>query len=142
MSDTPRTDAIANEVNEYSRGEWVPARFARRLERELNAAIHDLQRAMANHVADLNAAPPSPERESPVVGHTPAVAAPYVRAAFINAIAEEGTKAEAVEYLQKEWNENCELRRACKESLDYVRRMEGSLSAPAHPLYQVLKALI
>jgi hypothetical protein len=29
---------------------------------------------------------------------------PFVRAAFINAIAEEGTKAEAVEWLQKEWN--------------------------------------
>lgn len=31
-------------------------------------------------------------------------------AAFINAIAEEGTKAEAVEWLQMQWNENCELR--------------------------------
>lgn len=35
---------------------------------------------------------------------------PHVPAAFINAIAEEGTKAEAVEYLQKLWNENCALR--------------------------------
>lgn len=35
---------------------------------------------------------------------------PYVRAAFINAIAEEGTKEEAVSYLQKKWNENCALR--------------------------------
>ena len=34
----------------------------------------------------------------------------YVRAAFINAIAEEGTKEEAVSYLQKQWNENCALR--------------------------------
>lgn len=33
-------------------------------------------------------------------------------AAFINAIAEEGTKEEAVQYLQKIWNENCELRAA------------------------------
>jgi hypothetical protein len=31
-------------------------------------------------------------------------------AAFINALAEEGTKAEAIEWLQKTWNENCELR--------------------------------
>lgn len=30
-------------------------------------------------------------------------------AAFINAIAEEGSKAEAVSFLQKTWNENCEL---------------------------------
>ena len=37
---------------------------------------------------------------------------PHVRAAFINAIAEEGTKAEAVEWLQTEWNENCALRAA------------------------------
>jgi hypothetical protein len=35
-------------------------------------------------------------------------------AAFINAIAEEGTKAEAVEWLQKTWNENCELRAALR----------------------------
>lgn len=35
---------------------------------------------------------------------------PYVRAAFINVIAEEGTKEEAVSYLQKQWNENCALR--------------------------------
>jgi hypothetical protein len=31
-------------------------------------------------------------------------------AAFINAIAEEGTKDEAVEWLQKTWNELCEAR--------------------------------
>lgn len=36
--------------------------------------------------------------------------APHVPAAFINAIAEEGTKAEAIEWLQKQWNENCALR--------------------------------
>lgn len=30
---------------------------------------------------------------------------PYAPAAFINAIAEEGTKDEAVEWLQKTWNE-------------------------------------
>ena len=35
---------------------------------------------------------------------------PHVPAAFINAIAEGGTKAEAVEWLQKLWNENCALR--------------------------------
>ena len=35
---------------------------------------------------------------------------PHVPAAFINALAEEGTKAEAVAYLQKEWNENCALK--------------------------------
>jgi hypothetical protein len=38
----------------------------------------------------------------------------HVPAAFINAIAEEGTKAEAIEYLQKQWNENCALRAELK----------------------------
>ena len=31
-------------------------------------------------------------------------------AAFINAIADEGTKAEAIEWLQKTWDELCDLR--------------------------------
>lgn len=35
-------------------------------------------------------------------------------AAFINAIADEGTKAEAVQYLQKTWNELCEARKTIK----------------------------
>ncbi len=39
---------------------------------------------------------------------------PHVRAAFINAIAEEGTKAEAVDWLQKQWNETCALRAELK----------------------------
>lgn len=30
---------------------------------------------------------------------------PHVPAAFINAIAEEGTKEEAIEWLQKRWNQ-------------------------------------
>lgn len=34
--------------------------------------------------------------------------APHHPASFINAIAEEGTKAEAIEWLQKIWNELCE----------------------------------
>lgn len=36
---------------------------------------------------------------------------PHVPAAFINAIAEEGTKAEAIHYLQETWNELCAARR-------------------------------
>lgn len=35
---------------------------------------------------------------------------PHVPAAFINAIREEGTKAEACDWLQKTWNELCALR--------------------------------
>lgn len=35
---------------------------------------------------------------------------PHKPAAFINAIAEDGTKAEAIRYLQETWNEVCALR--------------------------------
>lgn len=41
--------------------------------------------------------------------------APHHRAAFINALAEEGTKAEVVEYLQKTWNNLCEARARIRE---------------------------
>lgn len=34
----------------------------------------------------------------------------HVPAAFINAIAEEGTKAEAIAFLQKQWNEYWAMR--------------------------------
>ena len=36
-------------------------------------------------------------------------------AAFINAIAEEGTKAEAIKYLQETWNELCDLKEILTE---------------------------
>ena len=36
---------------------------------------------------------------------------PRTPAAFINAIADEGTKTEAVEWLQKTWDEKCQLER-------------------------------
>jgi len=51
--------------------------------------------------------------------------APHSPAAFINVIAEEGTKAEAIEYLQKEWNENCSLRRERVELLDLLKVARG-----------------
>lgn len=58
--------------------------------------------------------------------------APHVTASFINAIAEEGTKAEAVEWLQKTWNELCaaesrikELERKVAEEQDHAM-MAGS----------------
>jgi len=37
---------------------------------------------------------------------------PHVPAAFINAIREEGTKTEACNFLQEQWNETCALRAA------------------------------
>ena len=45
---------------------------------------------------------------------------PHVPAAFINNIADEGTKAEAVAYLQKQWNETCALRAALKDLYGWV----------------------
>lgn len=43
---------------------------------------------------------------------------PRRNAAFINVIAEEGTKAEAVEWLQKTWDELC----AVREELERLRK--------------------
>ena len=42
---------------------------------------------------------------------------PHVPAAFINVIAEEGTKDEAIRWLQKTWNDYC----AVKEELTALR---------------------
>ena len=72
---------------------------------------------------------------------------PHVRAAFINAIAEEGTKAEAVEYLQKTWNENCELRKqlvsmqgTLGQARIFLTNMRNRLprSAPAYPAIEAV----
>lgn len=51
--------------------------------------------------------------------------APHVPAAFINAIAEEGTKAEAVQFLQETWNDYCEMKRqlaSCRTDFDKALR--------------------
>lgn len=47
------------------------------------------------------------------------------QAAFINAIADEGTKDEAVKFLQETWNELCEARAEIRQ-LKY--RLEGNPS--------------
>lgn len=52
---------------------------------------------------------------------SPSGEAPHVPAAFINAIREEGTKAEACDWLQKTWNEKCAL-------LDRIEQLEGALA--------------
>jgi hypothetical protein len=54
---------------------------------------------------------------------------PQVTATFINAIAEEGTKAEAVEWLQKQWNETCALRTTNAELLDALKKIITSPDA-------------
>ena len=40
---------------------------------------------------------------------------PHVQAAFINAIREEGTKQEACDWLQKQWNECCALQKEIED---------------------------
>jgi len=45
------------------------------------------------------------------------------QAAFINAIAEEGTKAEAVEWLQKTWDERCDLHKLLFEAMTLLYQM-------------------
>lgn len=52
--------------------------------------------------------------------------APHHQAAFINAIADEGDKKEAIKYLQETWNELCELKR---EHADLLMRHDLALSA-------------
>lgn len=48
--------------------------------------------------------------------------APYARAAFINVICEEGTKADACHHLQETWNELCAARAQ-------VRKLTAKLDA-------------
>lgn len=56
---------------------------------------------------------------------------PHTPAAFINAIAEEGSKKEAIEWLQKTWNERCQLERENEalrkdaERLDFLEHHAG-----------------
>jgi hypothetical protein len=55
----------------------------------------------------------------------------HVPAAFINAIAEEGTKAEAIEWLQKTWNELCALKAAQPVPLNVAAQEQVYSEAPA-----------
>ena len=48
--------------------------------------------------------------------------APHTPAAFINAIAEEGSKKEAIEWLQKTWNELAETKRLLAEADCFIER--------------------
>ena len=48
----------------------------------------------------------------------PSVTYPHVPAAFINSIAEEGTKEEAIVWLQRTWNELCFTRKQLKDELN------------------------
>lgn len=58
---------------------------------------------------------------APVQQCQPDINPPHVPAAFINALAEEGTKDEAIFWLQKKWNERCYLK-ARVDELERVLR--------------------
>jgi|GEM_PF-3690028 len=51
---------------------------------------------------------------------------PHVNAAFINALAEEGTRGELIEYLQKQWNETCWLRAENERLRGLIRQIAWS----------------
>lgn len=53
---------------------------------------------------------------------------PHVTAAFINSIAEEGSKEDAVKWLQQEWNENCHLRKLARLA-DEIRAAQRAYMA-------------
>lgn len=75
---------------------------------------------------------------------------PHVPAAFINAIAETGTKDEAVRYLQQQWNETCALREVNANMLTALQLLviayEKSAEHPSYvwgvPAYQNVRAAI
>lgn len=52
---------------------------------------------------------------------------PHVPAAFINAIAEEGTKDGAIRYLQKQWNETRALAATCEAALVRVSELQAKV---------------
>lgn len=45
-------------------------------------------------------------------------------AAFINAIADEGTKAEAIQFLQETWNELCEVKEQLRETQTALKQAQ------------------
>lgn len=66
---------------------------------------------------------------------------PHVPAAFINAIAEEGTKADAIEFLQREWNEARALRAALEDIADGKGRFSTDPFQHAKNTIEDMKAL-
>lgn len=49
---------------------------------------------------------------------------PFVRASFINALSEEGTREELVRYLQEQWNETCAVRSALRSAISRLAEQE------------------
>lgn len=68
-----------------------------------------------------------------------AVNYPHCPAAFINAIADEGSKAEAIEWLQRTWNELCAVR--AELSALQAKVAAGEKDAQDAARYRWLRAL-
>jgi hypothetical protein len=64
--------------------------------------------------------------------------APFVRSAFINAIAEEGSKTEAVEWLQKTWNEKCQA----EAQADYEARILAAIEPAPVSVQEAARVLL
>jgi hypothetical protein len=90
-----------------------------RLLRRLDGDIPGVEQNLLNHdsavtIRELQAAPP---------------AALHAPAAFINAIADEGTKAEAIRELQRTWNELQELRGNYNGAQDMIGNQADTIAS-------------
>lgn len=65
---------------------------------------------------------------------------PHVPAAFINAIREEGTKAEAIDWLQKTWNERCALSARVAQLEEALGAIEQYVAAERDRYYGLIDA--
>ena len=63
--------------------------------------------------------------------------APFVRASFINAIREEGTKEEACDFLQKTWNEKCALQARVEEQDEWIKRFSDTAKRDAETAHKL-----
>ena len=82
----------------------------------------------------------SDQAENPALAVTlPEEPYPHCPAAFINAIADEGTKVEAVQWLQKTWNECCALRRVAEEAVRRASNLKSELNRANHRIAVILK---
>jgi hypothetical protein len=75
------------------------------------------------------------------MAHDTNAEAPFHRAAFINAITEEGSKAEAVEWLQKTWNEKCQIEAERDFYKAQAERVSSQLEAVRTEMEHVVECL-
>jgi hypothetical protein len=64
---------------------------------------------------------------------------PHVQASFINVIREEGTKSEACDWLQKQWDETCAVRKELADALDLLAKRDAELARKTAALTEIAK---